>query len=77
MANRTGAIAGINGDFFDGTHNPIGLVEINGQIVQSPGYYAMLGVTTSGHITMGRETFSGCVTHGDGDCSEVGESGVE
>jgi exopolysaccharide biosynthesis protein len=65
MANRTGAIAGINGDFFDGTHNPIGLVEINGQIVQSPGYYAALGVTTSGHITMGRETFSGCVTHGD------------
>ncbi len=64
MANRTGAIAGINGDFFDGTHNPIGLVEINGQIVQSPGYYATLGVTASGRITMGIETFSGSVTHG-------------
>lgn len=64
MANRTGAIAGINGDFFDGTHNPIGLVEINGRIVQSPGYYAVLGVTASGHITMGRETFSGYVSKG-------------
>jgi hypothetical protein len=69
MANRTGAIAGINGDFFDGMVDPIGLVVINGQIVQSPGYYAVLGVTASGQITMGPETFSGCVT--DGDTSHV------
>ncbi len=64
MANRTGAIAGINGDFFDGMVDPIGLVEINSQIVQSPGYYAALGVTASGQITMDRETFSGSVTDG-------------
>lgn len=69
MANRTGAIAGINGDYFDGTHNPIGLVEINGQIVQSPGYHAVLGVTASGQITMGLEKFSGSVT--DGTASHV------
>src|SRR5260370_20445977 len=65
MANRTGAIAGINGDFFDGMVDPIGLVEINGQIVQSPGYYAALGVTASGQITMDQETFSGSVTDGN------------
>ena len=64
MANRTHALAGINGDFFDGMVNPIGLVDINGQIVQSPGYYTVLGVTASKHITMGEEKLSGCVTNG-------------
>lgn len=64
MANRTHALAGINGDFFDGMVNPIGLVKINGQIVQSPGYYAVLGITASKHITMSEEKLSGCVTNG-------------
>ncbi len=65
MADRTGARAGINGDFFDGMVDPIGLVEINGQIVQSPGYHAVLGVTAFGQITMGPESFSGSVTSGN------------
>jgi exopolysaccharide biosynthesis protein len=65
MANRTHALAGINGDYFDGMVNPIGLVEIDGQIVQSPGYYAVLGVTASKHITMGEEKLSGSVINGN------------
>jgi exopolysaccharide biosynthesis protein len=65
MANRTHALAGINGDFFDGMANPIGLVMISGQIVQSPGYYAVLGITASKHITMGEEKLSGSVIKGN------------
>lgn len=67
MATRTGAVAGINGDFFEinGTGDSLGMVEINGQIWQSPGQAATLGVTSSGRLTLGPETFSGAVTVGD------------
>lgn len=63
MAARTGAVAGINGDFFEihGTGDSLGMVEINGQIWQSPGPAATLGVTSSGSLTLGPETFSGSV----------------
>ncbi|HEY4386640.1 MAG TPA: phosphodiester glycosidase family protein, partial [Ktedonobacteraceae bacterium] len=66
MANRTGAMAGINGDYFEvnGPGRPIGMVMINGQLLQSPASYAVLGVTTSGKLTIGSESFFGSVTNG-------------
>jgi Phosphodiester glycosidase len=66
MANRTKAVAGINGDFFEigGRGRPIGMVEINGQLLQSPTFYAVMGVTASGGLTFGHEFFSGSVTAG-------------
>lgn len=67
MANRTGAVAGINGDFFEihGTGDPLGMVEINGQIEQSPNSNTVvLGVTPSGSLTISPESFSGSVSDG-------------
>jgi exopolysaccharide biosynthesis protein len=66
MASRTGAVAGINGDFFEinGSGDSLGMVEINGRIWQSPGAFAVLGITSAGRLTIGRESFSGSVTAG-------------
>lgn len=66
MAQRSGALAGINGDFFEihRSGDPLGMVEIDGTVWQSPGQYAVLGVTSSGHVTMGPETFTGSVSAG-------------
>jgi hypothetical protein len=68
MANRTGAVAGINGDFFEihGSDVPIGEEVINGQLLHSPNpqFYAVLGVTPTGRLTIGPEYFSGEVTDG-------------
>ena len=68
MAKRTGAVAGINGDYFEihGSGVPIGEEVINGQLWHSPNphYYAVLGVTSSGRITIGAESFSGSVVDG-------------
>ncbi|GLV54599.1 hypothetical protein KDH_14460 [Dictyobacter sp. S3.2.2.5] len=66
MANRTHAVAGINSDFFEiyGTGDPIGMVEINHRIIQSPASYAVLGITASGKLSIADESFSGTVTDG-------------
>ena len=68
MANRTGAVAGINGDYFE-IHSsgvPIGEEVINGQLLHSPNTFfpAVLGVTSSGRLTIGPESFSGSVIDG-------------
>ena len=68
MANRTGAVAGINGDYFEihGSGVPIGEEVINGQLLHSPNphFYAVLGVTASGRLTIRAESFSGSVVDG-------------
>jgi exopolysaccharide biosynthesis protein len=63
MANRSGAVAGINGDFFEinATGAALGMVEINGQLLQSPASFEVLGVNRSGRVTIGAETFVGNV----------------
>jgi hypothetical protein len=40
------------------------MLEIDGQIWQSPTSFAVLGLTASGRLTIGQETFSGSVTAG-------------
>ncbi|HEX4716390.1 MAG TPA: phosphodiester glycosidase family protein, partial [Ktedonobacteraceae bacterium] len=66
MAQRSGAVAAINGDFFkiNGTRDALGMLEVNGQIWQSPASFAVLGVTASGRLTIGHEAFTGSVTAG-------------
>ncbi len=68
MANSTGAVAGINGDYFEihGSGVPIGEEVINGHLLHSPNphYLAVLGVTSAGRLTIGPEVFTGSVVDG-------------
>lgn len=69
MANRTNALAGINGDYFEihGPGRPIGMMVSNGQLLQTPtndSFYAVLGVTSTGRLTIGPEFFSGSIIDG-------------
>jgi hypothetical protein len=66
MAKRSGAIAGVNGDYFEihGPGRPIGMLEIDGQLLQSPVSYPVLGITTTGAVTIGTPSFSGSVNNG-------------
>ena len=66
MAQRTGAVAGINGDYFEmsGTGDALGMVEIDDQIWQSPSSSSVLGITASGRLTIGPEAFFGSVAAG-------------
>ena len=68
MGQRSGAVAGINGDFFEehGSGVPIGEEVINGQLLHGPNphFYAVLGITPTGRLTIGPESFSGSVIDG-------------
>ena len=68
MANRTGAVAGINGDFFDiyGSGRPHGMVVIDGRLVKSPNpaWNQNLVVRADGSIGIGTEAYSGTATDG-------------
>ena len=68
MAARTGAVAGVNGGYFDinATGQPLGGVISGGTILKSPtpDFNAQLGVRPDGSIVMGQENFSGTVTDG-------------
>jgi Phosphodiester glycosidase len=66
MANRSGALAGINGDFFEEgtTGRPIGMEVINGQMMQSPSMYAVFGTTTDDRFTISHQTFNATITAG-------------
>ena len=66
MANRTGALAGINGDYFEvgATGRPIGMEVINGQMMQSPSMYAVFGITSYDQFTISHETFYATITAG-------------
>jgi Phosphodiester glycosidase len=66
MANRTGALAGINGDYFEvnGSGRPIGMEVINGQLMQSPSMYAVFGITSYLKFTIAHETFDATITAG-------------
>ncbi|MEZ0114526.1 exopolysaccharide biosynthesis protein/uncharacterized protein YjdB [Catenulispora sp. EB89] len=68
MADRTGAVAGINGDFFDiyGSGRPHGMVVVDGRLVKSPnpGWNQNLVVRADGSIGIGAEAYSGTATDG-------------
>ena len=68
MAARTGAVAGINGDYFEinATGRPLGGMISNGVVLKSPrpNYNAQLGIKPDGSMVIGQENFSGTVTDG-------------
>jgi exopolysaccharide biosynthesis protein len=68
MGTRTGAVAGINGGYFDinATGQPTGGSVVGGQIYKSPptGYNAELSVLSNGTMSIGQENFSGSITDG-------------
>jgi exopolysaccharide biosynthesis protein len=68
MGTRTGAVAGINGGYFDinATGQPTGGSVADGQILKSPpsGFNAELSVLANGTMTIGQENFYGTITDG-------------
>ncbi|MFJ4850883.1 MULTISPECIES: phosphodiester glycosidase family protein [unclassified Streptomyces] len=68
MANRTHAVAGVNGDYFEihASGRPLGGVVTDGRLLKSPkpGFASQLGVRPDGSMVMGPEAFSGTITDG-------------
>ncbi|MGH7728559.1 MAG: hypothetical protein ACREM2_07210, partial [Vulcanimicrobiaceae bacterium] len=66
MAARTGAVAGINGDFFDigGNNAPEGVVVQAGTLVRSPAQRVALEISESGAVEFAPVAFSGSVAYG-------------
>lgn len=73
MANRSQAIAGINGDFFEinTTGAPINMVMIDGELWQSPtppsriaNDFAVFGINSDGNMVIDHEQFGGTVSTG-------------
>jgi exopolysaccharide biosynthesis protein len=68
MGARTGAVAGINGDYFDinATGRPTGGVIAGGRLLKSPrpGFNANLGVRRDGSMVIGPQTYAGTVADG-------------
>jgi exopolysaccharide biosynthesis protein len=81
MAHRTGAVAGINGDFFQiyGSGRPLGMVVIDGRLVKSPdpSWNADLWVRHDGTIGIGTETYAGTVTDGTATASITSVNAVD
>ena len=67
MAARTGAVAGINGDFFDigRTNQPLNLVIRNGLLLRTPSERATLLVSRNGGLRFGSYHISGTAVDGD------------
>jgi hypothetical protein len=68
MAQRTQAVAGMNGDFFDigNTYQPIGMLVHARTLVRSPSGRAVLAITNRGAATFQSFRYSGTVTDDDG-----------
>jgi exopolysaccharide biosynthesis protein len=69
MADRTGAVAGINGDFFaiNSDGDPTDMVIQNGKLLKSPnpgGHPAAFGIEPDGQMVITTETYTGTVTDG-------------
>lgn len=66
MANRTGAVAGVNADFFaiHASGSPEGMVVHNGELQESPvtSWPDDVEVLSNGQVQMSTESFSGTVT---------------
>lgn len=68
MAHRTGAVAGINGDFFDigATYQPIGIVVRDGALLRSPSMRAVMTITKTHDVRFETFRFGGTITDNDG-----------
>jgi hypothetical protein len=66
MAARTGAVAGVNADYFDigNTNQPLNVVVRGGRILRTPSTRVALQVGTDNHVAFGGVGFTGSVTDG-------------
>ena len=64
IATRTGAVAGINADYFDinGTNQPLNMVVRNGKLVRSPSRRAVLSITREREVRFDNYRFTGKAT---------------
>lgn len=71
MVHRTGAVAGVNGDYFDigDSGMPLNIVVQDGRLLRSPSRWAALGITRNGGVRIGRFRWAGSVV-----LAETGES---
>jgi exopolysaccharide biosynthesis protein len=66
MARRTGAVAGINADYFDigNTNQPLNVVVKDGALLRTPSKRVVMDVRTDRSIHFENVTFSGSVSYG-------------
>lgn len=66
MAVRTGAVAGINADYFDigNTNQPLNVVVRDGALLRTPSKRATIDIADGGPISIGYVSFSGSATYG-------------
>ena len=66
MAARTGAVAGINADYFDigNTNQPLNVVVRDGALLRTPSKRAAIDVASNGDVGIGYVSFSGSVAYG-------------
>ncbi len=67
MARRTGAVAGINADYFDigNTNQPLNVVVAGGALLRTPSKRVVFDVRTGGSIRFERFSFNGSVQSSD------------
>lgn len=67
MARRTGAVAGVNADYFDigGTNQPLNIVVRDGTLLRSPSKRIALDVRLDRSVHIENFTFAGSATYGD------------
>ena len=66
MAARTGAVAGINADYFDigNTNQPLNVVVRDGTLLRTPSRRAAIDVARGGDVGIGYVSFAGSVSYG-------------
>jgi hypothetical protein len=66
MAVRTGAVAGVNADYFDigQTNQPLNAVVHDGTLVRTPSTRAVLSIARDGSVEFGTLGFAGAVNYG-------------
>jgi hypothetical protein len=66
MAARTGAVAGINADYFDigNTNQPLNVVVRDGALLRTPSQRAAIDVATDGTVGIGYVGFAGTASYG-------------
>jgi exopolysaccharide biosynthesis protein len=67
MVARTGALAGVNADFFPFTGDPLGLAIHNGELVSEPMDRAAVGITSDGKAIIDRLSFEATITMASGE----------
>src|ERR1700722_1697304 len=74
MAVRTGAVAGINADYFDigNTNQPLNVVVRDGAVLRTPSKRAAIDVASTGDVGVGYVSFAGNVTYGTADIPLTG-----